>query len=243
MLTENYELTSDTEIDMIITDLPLDLIKENIRAQIADPLYTRVNYIESIEDKIDMLIETYGEIPDMMDKVNNLIIDIYSFIISNVCERFEIGYDIDFSQPENVREIAKAMYHYLVVRYKKNIFKYIMNYIGLHKKELGVRYNDKRKDVTTIAVKRKVKNKEEASIIANLPDIVSEVLNLDTSVEDFFSMTSGSSNYESSYLNDLFNTFTLNGDFVNTYFNIVINEYEDVLGSITNDINFKLLSK
>lgn len=243
MLNENYELTSDTEIDMIIADLPLVLLKENIRLQIEDPLSTRVNYIESVEDKIDMLIETYGDIPDTMDKINNLIIDIYSFIVTKVCERFNIGYNMDFSNPEEVRSIAKAMYYYLIVRYKKNIFKYIMNYIAAHKKELAAEYGDKKKDVTTIAVKRKIKNKEEAAIISNLPDIVNEVLTLYTDNDDFFNMTSGSSNYESNYLLDLFNQFTLNGDFANTYFNIILEEYEDVLGTITNDIHFKLLSK
>ena len=66
---EEYELCSDTEIDLLLVDLPIDLIKEQLKAQINNPLYTNVNYVETVVDKFRLLSEEYGDNEDAIKNI------------------------------------------------------------------------------------------------------------------------------------------------------------------------------
>ena len=50
--SEQYELITDIEADELLSQLPLDTMRENISEQIADPLYTNINYLDIIFEKI-----------------------------------------------------------------------------------------------------------------------------------------------------------------------------------------------
>lgn len=225
MVDELYELSSDIDIDMEILDIPLDMLKENIKCQIEDPT-TATNYIEMINDKMDVLFEMYGEDPDQSQKVRDIAVNLYGFIINEICDRFEITHGIEFDNVENVKEYATALYLYLIIRFEKNIYKYTKNYIDSYKKDLAAEYasTSKRKDVTMLSIKRKKKNvnRDDVVILGNLHEIVDGILTQGATPEMFFSLSSGTSNYEASVLSDLFEGGILDGRFVDEYFQIAL---------------------
>ena len=56
-----YELTSSSEIETLLAELPFDLIKESIIDQINDPVNSSTNYIDVILDKCELYKEEYKD--------------------------------------------------------------------------------------------------------------------------------------------------------------------------------------
>lgn len=235
MREDEQYVVSDTEIDMVLLDIPLDLMKENIRAQIND-IHIDVNYMEIISDKIDYLKKLYGDDPETNSKINDLIMDISTYVIAEICERFDFTYSLDL-HPDETFELARAMYYCLILNYSKNIRKYLKNYILTHKKEISERYNAKKKDVTTNNVKKKVKAREMVIIISNLPLVVRDIIELSPDVEDFFDALSY---HEAEIVNDHFYSMELGGN-LSTYFSILTDEYSHIIDYITDDLREKLI--
>jgi hypothetical protein len=242
---EDYELSSSTEIDMLLIDLPMDLIKENLKAQINDPLTTNVNYIETIIDKIREMQASYGDNDDAVQNINKLIVDFFSFVIIEIDKRFKLGIDVNYDNVEETMETGSVLYYFLILRYKKNITKFLYKYISKNKKKLveDSESQGKKKDVTTIALKKKMKNKDDISIISNLPNIIKYIMNLDIEPSDFLQYACGSEHYDGVYITNLMNEGSLIGDFVEDYLSIIKNDYDYVLDEIQTEIKFKIINK
>jgi hypothetical protein len=241
---DEYELSSNTEIDMLLSDLPLELIKENLRQQITDPLSTNVNYVEIIEDKLREMRNMYGENDDAVTNINSLALDFFSFIINEIDTRFGIGIDIDFSDADQAAEIGTALYSFLILRYKKNVTKFLFRYIMKNKKRIVEDFGaSKRKDVTTNSLKKKIKNKDDVLIISNLPDITSFIMNMEIDTSDFIKYSCGEGYYEGMVLRNLIDSGQLVGEFVEEYFSLIQNNYDFVLDEIQTDVKLKIMNK
>lgn len=236
MLQEEYYNVSDTEIDMVLLDIPLELMKENIITQIAD-VTIDVNYMEIISDKIKYLEDIYSDDPETIGKINNLIVDISAFMINAICDRFDFEFNIDTDAPKKVFELATSLYYCFILNFRKNVRRYLKTYIITHRKELADKFASKKKDVTTVSVKKKIKNREMAIIISNLPLVVRDIISVPPDVDTFFDSLSY---YEANVVREYFETFELSGD-MNTYFNILENEFDFLIDSITEDVKDKLI--
>lgn len=242
---EEYELSSSTEIDMLLVDLPLDLIKENLRSQINDPLTTNVNYVESVIDKLRELNAVYGENPDAVQNINKLTVDFFSFIIEKIDERFSLGIEVDYDNIQETIETGIVLYNFLILRYKKNVTKFLYKFISKNKKKLVEEFDKyaKKKDVTTITLKKKIKNKDDVLIISNLPIIINYIMNLDIEPLDFLKYSCNDEYYEGSYIKNFINAGKLVGDFIEDYLDIIQKDYDYVLDEIQTEIKLKLLNK
>lgn len=242
--TDAYELSSDTEVDMILNDLPLELMKENIKDQIQDPLKTNVNYIEIIVDKINELQNVYGENPDAVTIINSLIIDFFGFIVDEIDTRFELDITINDDNVQEVMETGKNLYYFFVLSYRKNIVNFLYNYITLNRKTLIKEFESeqKKKDVTTITLKRKVKNRDDVVIISNLSSITKYIMDLEMSPDDFLNYASQGES-SSSYIKNMIQQGSMIGDFVSSYINFIRIEHDTILDIIQTDIRLNLMSK
>lgn len=240
---EEYELCSDTEIDLLLVDLPIDLIKEQLKDQIVNPLYTNVNYVETVVDKFRLLSEEYGDNEDAIKNINNFISDFFLFIINEIDERFGLEIEVDESCLQEVIETGLVLYNYLILRYKKNIIKFLYKFIMKNKKRLVEEFEGyKKKDVTSISLKKKIKNKDDVIILSNLPYIIKFILDLEIEPLDFLNYSSSNNYYEGLYISNLIEEGNLVGNFVDKYLE-VIKQDRDVLDEVLADVKLKILKK
>jgi hypothetical protein len=242
---EEYDLSSNTDIDMLLIDLPLDLLKENLRSQINDPLSTDVNYIESVIDKIREMQNAYGENEDAVKNINTLIINFFGFIIEEIDNRFGLMMNMDYGNTEETMETAVVLYYFLILRYRKNVTKFLYRFILKNKKKLVEEFEGqyKKKDVTTISLKKKMKNKDDILIISCLPNIIKYIMNLDIEPMDFLKYSANDESYEGNYINNMILEGVLIGDFIESYLDIIQEDYDYVLDEIQTDIKLKLMNK
>jgi hypothetical protein len=242
---EEYDLCSDTEIDMLLVDLPFDLIKENLRYQINNPLATNVNYIENVIDKFRVLRETYGENDDAIRNINSLTVSFFSFIIEEIDKKFDLSMEVDYNDIQETMETGEVLYNFLILRYKKNITKFIYKFITKNKKRLVEEFEGqyKKKDVTSISLKKKIKNKDDVLILSNLPSIIKYIMNLDIEPLDFLSYATNDELYEGTYLTNMIYQGKLLGNFVDEYLNVIEGEYDYILDEVQTDVKLKLMKK
>lgn len=243
---EDYDLISDTEIDILITDFPLDLIKENLSFQINNPLSTGVNYIENIVDRYRILKGTLSDNVDAMNLLNSTTIEFFNFLTSTINDKFELSINMEMiDNIEDAMATGLALYHFLILRYRKNVTRFIHTYIIKNKKSLVELFdtNEKRKDVTSVAIKKKTKNKDDILILSNLPDIVTYLLSMETSALDFIKYIAKDDNYEASLIRRMILEGNLLGEFVSSYLDIIISDYGNVLDEIQSDVKSKFIKK
>lgn len=244
-LDENYELSSNTEIDMLLVELPLNLLKENIRYQVNNPLSTGVNYVETVEDKIRIMRNSYADNPEAIANINMLIQDFFGFLISEIDNKFDLGVSIDDNDMNQIMETGIVLYNFLILNYKKNITKMVYRFIIKNKKSIVSQFSDqlKRKDVTSNSLKKMTKNKDDVLILANLPNIIKYIVTLDLEALDFLKYAANDENYEASYISNIILSGNMLGNFVDSYFQIVIDEYDYILDEVQTDVRLKLLKK
>lgn len=244
-MDEEYELTSNMEIDMLLVDLPMELIQESIRYQINNPLSTNVNYVETIVDKVRVLKEQYDGNEEALFNINKIIQDFFGFLIEEISKRFNISLHLNETEIDELMEIGIVMYDFLIIRYKKNITKFIYKFIVKNKKVLVVEFGKqgKRKDVTTNSLKKKTKNKDDVLILSNLPSIIKYTINLELDATEFIDYACNDENYEGNYLKNLFLSTQMVGNFVQPYLELLEDEGEYVLDEVQTDVRMKLLKK
>lgn len=240
------EYMFDSDLHMLLADLPTDLIKENIRDQIENPLSTTVNFTETVIDKIRELENIYGDNDEVMRNVHNECISFFSFIIEQISERFELGIDSSyFTDFNQIKNIGLALYNFFILNYKENITNFFYYYIIKNKKAIVSQFESylKKKDVTTNSTKKKIKNREDVLIVSNLPNVINYIANLEIEPVDFILYASNISDFEINSIISLIELDHMSGGFVYDYINLVIDDYDYILDEIMTDIKLRLVTK
>ena len=244
---DEYELTTSTEMESLLAELPFDLIKESILDQINDPVNSSTNYIDIILDKCELYREEFKENEELISELNEKLLDFLVSIMSNINDKFQLGLDIEtISSYSNAVEIGTSIYKYFILRYPKNIIRFFTKYIFKNKKSLCnyySDYNNQKKDVSTLAFKKQIKNPEDLCIITNLPDIIKYIISLDIDPDDFLELSAGKDNYDASIVHDLIESGTLIGDFVPLYIKLCVDSHDYILDELHTDIRLKIMKK
>lgn len=242
---DNYDLSSSVETGGLLAELPFELIKESIMEQIADPMSTNINYIDTIVDKCNMYLEEYSDDEDVVNEVNEQLRDFFVTIITEIDNKFSLGLDInDISSYTNFVEIGEVIYKYFILRYKKNITKFITKFIFSNKKTICGYYADKtKKDVSTLAFKKQIKNPDDLCILTNLPSIMRYIIELDIEPLQFVELSSGQDNYEAGIIKQLIKSGKLIGDFYEQYMEMCMDSHDYIIDELQTDIRIKILNK
>lgn len=244
MYNDEYEPTNSSEMGLILGELPFDLILANIKEQITDPLSTDVNYVEVIVDKCKMFKELTND-EDSIREVDEALRSLFITILNDIDNRFNLCLDLnELATYRNIVDIGEVLYEYFVLRYKKNISKFIINYINNHITELAEHYGSRgSKDVTSISYKKQFKDSNWLIIMSNLPSIINFIVNLDISPFDFVNLSAGQSNYNASVIKGLITSNRMVGDFVKPYIDISLNDHEYLYDEIQTDVRVRILKK
>lgn len=243
---ENFELVSDFETDMLISEMPIELIKENIADQIRLPLSTRTNFISVLEDSYKMIDNLTEGNPDEREKLLNSIRDFFVFTLTTMDEVYGLDIDIDLidSDDELINKTT-SIYNFLILRYKKNMYEFLYTFIKKNRKYIIEQFQDvaKKKDITSIALKKQIKNKDVILLISNLSTIIKYILSLDIEAEEFINYSCGDDYYEGIVVLNMVQSGEISGKFVDTYTSFIIDEYDSVLDEIQNEVKIKILNK
>lgn len=243
--SENFDLSSDLEIDTLLADLPFDLIKENIKDQINNPLSTKINYVNTIVEKCDVIKKEFDDDPDVISTVNTSLREFFEFIIQEIDNKFDLSIDTTIEDNETVITIGDALYNVLILRFKKNISKFIYKFIVKNKKSLVEQFDKKakKKDVTSISLKKQIKNKDDILLLSNLPDVIKFIMNLYIEPLDFLKYACDDKHYEGTILWQMISNGKIIGNFVTEYFKIITDEYDYVLDEVQTDVKMRLIKK
>jgi len=242
-----YELATSTEIETLMAELPFDLIKESILEQIDDPVNSSTNYIDIIIDKCEVYKEEYKDNEELINELNKKLTDFFIFIMENINNKFNLGLDIDtISLYTNAVEIGESIYKYFILRYTKNITKFFTKYIFKHKTEICEYYSDannQKKDVSTLAYKKQIKNQEDLCILTNLSSIIKYIITLEIEPDEFIELSAGHDNYDATVIKNLISSGKLIGDFVEPYIELCVDTHDYILDELHTDIRLKIMKK
>lgn len=244
--SDEYEVASADDVYDILAELPFNLIKESIIEQINDPLQSNNDYIDVILDKCRVFKETYGDIEDVAKDLNTSISDFFTFVLTEINNRYDMGIDIDYiSSTPDLVEITTSLYNFFILRYVKNISKYITNFIIDNKKSILDAFGDTstKKDVTTLAYKKSIKNKEDLTIITNLPNIIKFILDLQIEPQEFIKLCAGKDNYDANIILDLIYESKMIGNFIGNYLSPATDEHDYIIDEIQTEVKTKFLKK
>lgn len=240
-----YEPTTSYEIENLLAELPFDLIKESILEQIEDPVNSTTNYVDVILDKCELYKEEIGDNEDLVSELNQKLTDFFAFIMTKINDKFDLGLDVnDIASRTDAVEIGEAVYKYFILRYSKNIIRFFTKYIFKNKKAISSHYIDstsQKKDVSTLAYKKQIKNIDDLCIITNLPSIIKYIINLDIDSDEFLDLSASSDNYDASIIRNLVSSGKLVGDFYNNYIDICIDSHDYIMDELQTSIRIKIM--
>lgn len=238
-----YEPTpSDTEI--FLSEEPLNLIKQHIIDQFKRPLDYRFDYVGSYIENYNFsyLDVVMDEEQDSLEMMND---DFSSFLLRLFETRLGIGFpDFDVKSTEDQHELLHMTYRYFIVNIKHNFVSFCYNYIMANKKELAESL-PKRKDVTSLNLKKDEFDPDDITIISNLYDIIKNCLfNMDHDVDDFLNNSDvDEPRLETDMVRDWFEDFSITGNFYPEYRNMVDDDFvKEIENKIRNRI-FKSYKK
>ena len=232
----------EADEEVILSELPLSLITGSIKEQFENPvMYKKNDFVQSFETR--WLITKENMTDEDEDDVWALFRYFVSFMRDIFREKLSTGLPYLEDMPEDEQlELIHYIYRFFVMNIKKNYFTFIYNYIQKHKKELAETLGPK-KDVTTISLKDAVTDEEDLIIIASLSQCIKKLImqNDSVTVDEFLELSRGDEpNLENEFINDKYDDFNINGNFVMKYNQMVD---EETLVEIECRVRNKILSK
>jgi len=244
---DEYELATSTEMESLLAELPFDLIKESIIEQINDPVNSSTNYIDVILDKCEVYREEFKDNEELIAELNEKLIEFFTFIMDNINNKFELSINLErISSYSNAVDIGESIYKYFILRYHKNITRFFTKYIFNNKRVICEHFSDslnQKKDVSTLAYKKQIKNPEDLCIITNLSSIIKYIIDLDIDPIDFINLSANQENYDACVIKGLISSSRLIGDFVPSYINLCVDSHDYILDELHTDIRLKIMKK
>lgn len=237
---DEYQLSNDNELNELLADLQFELIKESIFDQIDYPIGNHVDYLEGVVDRISIIKKQF---PGDEDDVDFVVNEFFKSILVRINDVYNLEMDIhsiEFS--ENIIEITICIYEYFILNYKNNITNFLVSYIEENRKMLIKEFSDSnKKDVSTITLKKQIKDKDDMTIASNLPSIFNFIISLNIDPIDFLRLSTSDYDYNSSEIIRLIESGLMMGGFVFYYLTLCGNEY--IVDECQNDIKVMLHNK
>lgn len=243
MIRDNENMINVFDVERILGDLPLDIIKENVKSQIEDPLVFISNQCDEVYETIDEAMEEFGHIDEYREELVEMKEDFSIFILRELDNKFNLGVDFDNIGDFELHEIAQNCYDFFVLNLNDNISNFLLNYILNNKSSLCEMFGDeyRRKDVTTMNMKKITKNRDDVLILSNLNSVINNILDLEHYPEDFMELSVEPGEYTGSCVADYVKSFKLAGNFVFNVLNEVKYSHNDVVDELVSTITLYLI--
>ena len=170
-------------------------------------------------------------------------------ILSYICKTYDLDYNIDEDDLDQLEEITCALYDALIIHYKKNMCKFFLNYILDNKEDLVKEYEEfvEKRDLSGATYKYDNNNIliDDYIILVALPLIMKSIYDLNKDVEpEYFLKISGCNLLDSgSTLLEAFEDCTICGTFIPKYMNILNDEMSYHKSYIYENIKMALINR
>ena len=230
------------DIERILGDLPIDIIKENIKSQIDDPLTFMTNHCDQVYETLDEAMDEIGHIDEYREELQELRDNFNVFLVTELDNGFGLGIDIENLQSYEMEDIGKYSYEFFVVNLREHITNFLKNYICSNKGYLAGLFTDeyKRKDVTTTNMKRLTKNKDDVVILSNIISVIYHILDMELDPEDFMELAVEPGEYSGEFVSECVRNFRIANNFVGKLFNEVKYTHNDVIDEFASEICLEL---
>lgn len=222
---EGFDYDPNTvEDEMFLSQAPLSLLEENIRSQFQEPGENRKN------DFIQIFLNKYIysktiELEDEEEDIEEMHDDFVSFMEDLLKEYLDIGLpEIDDANNESQEELVHYIYRFFIINIKRNFVNLLVNYINKNR-DMLISDIPKKKDVGYLTYKKFITDDNDLELISNLSTVIYKVFSMDLTVSDFLEYAkSDSSNLEIDFVSSCYNKGLINGNFVNKYIEMILND-------------------
>lgn len=240
---DDYENGSEIETHMILAELPYNFIKESIDAQINELGSNSINYLNTITDKIKYHKRENSYNTEMVETLDNVLLDISLFVINKIKEKFEIEIPVspDILTVDEITEIAESLYCVFILDIKSNVSRFFYRYIQKNKKYLldNIIEAGRKKDVTIINMKKILKSKDDATIAANIPKILSFIKNDVTVSNEQFIKYASDESFEFEHVKQMIEEYKILGDITPSLFELL--DDSELYDFLYSDLMFKFV--
>lgn len=238
-----FEYTpNEIDSDQFISEVPINLMKENIKAQFNDPLeYRKKDHITPFINMYYFSKENADAYEDEdIDNIQELRDDFYQFIQNMFRKYLKIGF-VDFSDmsEEDQDQLIHYTYRFFLMNIKKNFINLIMSYIDKEKDTYDVD-EEKHKDVTSLSFRKEISDPVDVYILSNLHSIIEDILQKDISVDDFFENCDDNNCLETRFVSNKYDNNIITGNFVSSYIDMLDSDF---IADIESKIRNKILKK
>lgn len=229
---------NDITSDQFMSEVPLDLIKENIKYQFIDPLeYRKKDHISTFISIYEYSVDNADAYENEdMDDFTSLRDDFISFMLNMFEKYLNIGF-VDFwdKSIKDQHNLIHYVYRFFLMNIRKNFIHYIMSCIDDDRSSYDI---DEKKDVTTLSFKREVTDPVDIYILSNLHSIITDILKREIDVDDFLNRCDDC--LETNFVKDKFDSLDITGNFIDKYVEMVDNDF---IANIETKIRNKILKK
>lgn len=241
---EEYDITNTLEIESALSELDFNLIRENIREQIQN-LDNNVDYISPIENKFRLIMDEYDIDNDIKSSAMDSMQELYEFTLDEIASSFDIDINYEGQSLQNLSEMAKSLYEFLVLKARKNITKFYSKFIIKNKKMLTEPYAaEKRKDLSSTVLKKVTKNKDDIIILSKCPAIFkSLVFNMDFDSDELMKVVVDTE-YHGLNVKHMVASDSVIGNFMAKYVSMIRDNsdlYDDVYCRVYSKVSNKLI--
>ncbi len=211
----------NNEDSTFLSQVPVALLEQNILMQFGNPDNFRMDYISSFINQFNYskeLVEDDDENDTLLSYHDNFI----DFMEETFMNRLGIGINnLKEMSREEQQDLVHFTYRFFIINMKNNFFNLFYNYIN-ENKEFFIENATRRKDITTQAFKKEI-DEDDATILANLSDIMNYIVHdVKLDVDDFLRLCEGDEpSTELTLVTEYYEDFILTGNFTEKYCNMI----------------------
>ena len=224
----------DRELVLVpeIKNVHRELIKESILLQISEAFSSSADYVETFNEQIESTLEEQGvDIETCSGSVRSACLDFYCEVMNAISDEFSLDCDLDTIRDKGFdycKNACEAMYSFFIIRRKKNIKNMYVGFILKNMKNIVSEYEayKKKKDVTTVSIKKKVPDSNMALILSNIDQIIGHVSSLDLDMLDMIKYLN-MDKFDNEVINELMELSLINSAYQSIYFEPMQKSYQD----------------
>ena len=234
-----------------LEELSEDLLVESINWQIEHPFSSKTNFLEEFIDEYDESQEWLDGNDDALSENKMVAYNFYRTLIKLIDKKFglEIDYGLlDNTNLEAIRNMAEGLYTFFIIKYEKNITKYLTNVIMDFKDaivdNIVADENRDTESVSYISYELKLDNPKYAFLFTETNEVINQIKTLDLDVDKFIDYFNAEK-FEVAVLKYGVDNFIIIGDFVPKFLDPIFGHdiQDDIYDSVLSDVRQNLFKK
>lgn len=245
----NYIPGDDIVITSPLQELSIELLEECIKTQIQNPFLSSVDFTEQFREEYEKEMDGLDEEADEYQLNQTIAWNFFHSILELLNEKFQFELDFDKVSELNLDGIcnfAEGMYTFFILKYTKNIAKYLTKLIIANEDTLGrdLIKNGSQNNISYSSFSEKLTKPEYVMILSNITEIINTVKHMEVEPIDFISYFNDEK-FEVAMVKHGIQGYLILGNFIPSFLSALFAEnlQNDVYDDIVSTVQFKLYKR